>query len=255
LAVLTACNEISATCARLLGYVGVLFVLAALAAKLLGIGGVEAAVGPMARSNWIALERPHRAFVLLLPEFPNEPEPDYAILRHPGGGRKDVLIWGNPAQTTSTLRIEIYRPGNEALEASAPETEELGTVTAKEPRPTIASKFGELALTEFSAQSKDQTRRCVGFARTFDAPRLRIAGWYCKGTDEIIDPAFIACALDRLTLIAAGSDPRVAELFAKAELARQFCHAKGTSRGANIRRHDWLSTSRDPRLRGRFVTR
>jgi hypothetical protein len=201
-----------------LGYISALFVLAALAAKPLGIGGVEAAVEPVARSNWIALERPQRAFVLLLPEFPNEPEPGYAILRHPGGGRKDVLTWGNPAQPASILRIEIYRPANEGrdssrstLEASAPETEELGTVTAKEPRPTIASKFGELALTEFSAQSKGQTRRCVGFARTFDAPRLRIAGWYCKGTDEIIDPAFIACALDRLTLIAAGSDPKVYE--------------------------------------------
>jgi hypothetical protein len=87
----------------------------------------------MARSNWIAPERPHRAFVLLLPGFPNEPEPGYAILRHPeGGGRKDMLTWGNPAQPASALRIEIYRPGNEgkdspksALEASAPETEEL----------------------------------------------------------------------------------------------------------------------------------
>lgn len=75
MALLTACNKISATCARLLGYISALFVLAALAAKLLGIGGVEAAVEPVARSNWIALERPQRAFVLLLPEFQTNPSP------------------------------------------------------------------------------------------------------------------------------------------------------------------------------------
>jgi hypothetical protein len=74
LGLLAACNEISATCARLLGYLAALAVLAAFAAKLLGITGVEAAV-PTVRSEWVALERPHRAFALLLPEFPNEPEP------------------------------------------------------------------------------------------------------------------------------------------------------------------------------------
>ena len=84
---------------------------------------------------------------------------------------------------------------------------------------------------------------------------MRIAGRYCKGTDEIIQSSFVVCALDRLTLIAAGSDPRVAELFANGELARQFCHSKGNSRGAALRRHDWLSASRDPKLRGRFITR
>ena len=33
----------------------------------------------------------------------------------------------------------------------------------------------------------------------------------------------IACALDRLTLIAAGSEPKLGALFARAELKRTFC--------------------------------
>ena len=72
----------------------------------------------------------------------------------------------------------------------------------------------------------------------------------------------MACRRERLarslSAIALGAYAIQLELMvdqAKAELARQFCHAKGTSRGANIRRHDWPSASRDPRLRGRFVTR
>jgi hypothetical protein len=224
---LAACNEISATCARMLGYLAALAILAAFAAKLLGITGVEAAVEPTIRSEWVALERPHRAFALLLPEFPNEPEPSYAIFRHVGGGgRKDVMSWANPAGG-GALRIEIYRPGKELNQSSPSRMAELspeglGTITPVTSHAPIPSKFGALALAEFTAQGQEQTRRCLAFGRAFEAPRLRIAGWYCKGTDEIVESSFVACVLDRLTVIAAGSDPRVAELFAKAELARQF---------------------------------
>jgi hypothetical protein len=260
LGLLAACNEISATCARLLGYLAALAVLAAFAAKLLGITGVEAAV-PTVRSEWVALERPHRAFALLLLEFPNEPEPSYTILRHvAGGGRKDVMSWPNSAEGGSALRIEIYRPGKEVNQSSPSmlaelSAEGLGTITPIRSHAPIASKFGELALAEFTARRQEQTRRCLAFGRAFEAPPLRIAGWYCKGNDEIVESSFVACALDRLTVIAAGSDPRVAELFAKAELARQFCHPKGNSRSATLRHHDWLSASPDPKLRGRFITR
>lgn len=36
-------------------------------------------------------------------------------------------------------------------------------------------------------------------------------------------PAMDACALDRLTLLSAGSEPKVGALFAEAELHRSFC--------------------------------
>ena len=35
----------------------------------------------------------------------------------------------------------------------------------------------------------------------------------------------LACALDRLTLLAAGSEPKIGALFAQAELKRTFCGA------------------------------
>jgi hypothetical protein len=255
---LAFCNEVSATFARLLAYIGGVAVIAAVAAKLFGVPGVEAAVEPTARPQWHPIERPHRAFILLLPEFPNEPEPSYAIHRHvSGGGRKDIMTWGEADTAGSRLMIEIYRPGSELAPASntTVSTEDLGTATAVKAAGSIDSKFGPLTLVEFIAKRDARARRCLGFARAFDEPRLRIAGWYCRGDDEVIEPHLIACALDRLAVIAAGSDPKVSGLFAQAELQRRFCHPKAAPRGANIRRNDWIAAARDPKLRGRQSTK
>jgi hypothetical protein len=256
------CDEISATFARLLAYIGAVAVIAAMAAKIFGVPGVEASIDHAARPDWIVVDRPHRAFVLLLPEFPNQPEPIFAMHRHAGGGgRKDILSWGEPDSPGSRLMIEIYRPGNELKSfadlstGAIVSTETLGAVVRVKPVEPIPSKFGEIALVDFNARRNERTRHCLGFARIFDDPRLQISGWYCKGGEEIINRHMIACALDRLTVIAAGSDPKMSQLFAKAELARQFCHPAGAPRGANVRRSDWIAAIRDPKLRGRFVTR
>jgi hypothetical protein len=171
------------------------------------------------------------------------------------------LNWGEPESPGSRLMIEIYRPGNEhksfaGLAAGAlVSTETLGAIVRAKPVAAIPSKFGEVALVDFDARRNERTRHCLAFARIFDDPRLQISGWYCKGGEEIINRNMITCALDRLTVIAAGSDPKMSQLFAKAELARQFCRPASASRGANIRRNDWIAAMRDPKLRGRFVAR
>ncbi len=260
---LAFCNEMSATLARLLAYLGAIVVLGIVAAKMCGLPRVEAAVEPAASRDWINIDRPHRAFALILPEFPTEPEPNYAIHRHAGvgGGRKDTMTWGAPESLGSRLMIEIYRPGNELKRFADPASEirartaVLGAARSFKPAETIDSKFGPVALVDFTAPHADRSRHCLGFVRSFDEPRLQIAGWYCKGDDEIIDGNMIACALDRLAVIAAGSDPKVAELFAHAELQRKFCRHKPPLRGATLKRADWLAATRDPKLRGRHGTR
>ena len=259
---LAFCNEMSATLARLLAYVGAIVVLGLVAARMCGLPRVEAAVEPLAPRGWITLERPHRAFALILPELPREPEPSYAIHRHPaGGGRKDTMSWGDPQSAGSRLLIEIYRPGGELKRFADPASEilaraaELGAVTSPKPAAALDSKLGPVALVDFTAWRDERARHCLGFARSFEEPRLQIAGWYCKGDDEIVDGRLIACALDRLTVIAAGSDPKVAELFAQAELKRKLCGRKPSPRGATLKRADWLAAARDPKLRGRVAAR
>jgi hypothetical protein len=53
----------------------------------------------------------------------------------------------------------------------------------------------------------------------------------------------MVCALDRLTILSAGNDARLAELFAHAELRRGKC---ATNTGAS----DWIISADGPQLRG-----
>ena len=257
---LSVCNEITATFGRLLAYAAAVALLGACVAKFLGVPEVEAAYEAASRPLWTAIERPHPAFALIVPEFTDV---SYAIHRHrTGGGRKDSMLWGEPDSPGARLMVEIYRPGRELTRFGDPREEvsaraiELGDTEKFALAEPIDTKFGNVALVDFISKREDRTRHCVGFVRAFGEPLMQIAGWYCKPHDEIIDPNTVTCALDRLSVIAAGSDPKVSALFADAELARKFCrHAKPALRGSTLRRVDWIEAARTPKLRGRHVTR
>jgi hypothetical protein len=57
----------------------------------------------------------------------------------------------------------------------------------------------------------------------------------------------VACALDRLTMLSAGNDPRLAELFARAELKRAGCSNSAAA-------PDWVTATGEPQLRGSFAS-
>ena len=64
----------------------------------------------------------------------------------------------------------------------------------------------------------------------------------------------LACALDRLTLLSAGSEPKVGALFAQAELNRSFCGQRDPLLAATPKYHLlWkaLATRPEPRRIGR----
>ena len=86
----------------------------------------------------------------------------------------------------------------------------------------LASKVGPLSIVAFET-SKGIARNCLGFVRAYDDPRMQLSGWFCHGGAEFIERGTLACALDRLSLLAAGSEPKIGALFAQAELNRSFC--------------------------------
>ena len=86
----------------------------------------------------------------------------------------------------------------------------------------IDSKFGAVTLLGLSDRGGD-ARPCLGFMKGFDQPNLRISGWSCQGDTLPARRAAIGCILDRLILLTAGNDPKLAELFAHAELKRGSC--------------------------------
>jgi hypothetical protein len=66
------------------------------------------------------------------------------------------------------------------------------------------------------------------------------------GEDVPARRAAISCMLNRLVLLAAGHDAKLAQLFAQAELRRSNC----TASGAPALSADWVMGADNPRLRG-----
>jgi len=210
-------------------------------------------VATMPTYDWVESNKPLPAFAMTMPEF--EEAPRYAIWRHSdGGGRKDILTFGDPASGGATAVVELYRSGVEPdpeadiVTASIPElrlSERLVMPT------TIATKFGDVAVDSFTDSAPGGTRSCLRFWRTFEDPKLEISGWFCNASEAMVDRGMIACALDRLTLVAAASEPKIGALFAQAELKRNFCGTNSVFIAATHKRVDWINASRDPKLRGR----
>lgn len=184
-------------------------------------------ITPIHRSDWTTVDRPYPAFALSIPEAAGAPE-NYAIRRHAtGGGRRDIVTLGEADGAAPYLEVEVYRPGRENERFDDAANEIAARAIGLLPRDMrdedkLETKFGPLAILSFTTGTATP-RRCLAFVRAYDDPRLQISGWFCQGGDNFIERSTLACALDRFTLLAAGSEPKVGALFAQAELHRTFC--------------------------------
>lgn len=225
-------DDLPAALIRLLAYLAALAVLSIALAHFFQSKSVMEAITPVARSPWIEIEKPFPAFALSIPEA-TDVTAAYAIRRHgEGNGRKDILTLGDVDSTAPYLQVEIYRPGTEIDSFASPQNEIvanaalLGPVNVVRGDEPLDSKFGPLTTLTF-ATSTGTPRQCLAFVRAYDDPRLQISGWFCQG-GALIDRSTLGCALDRLTLLAAGSEPKVGALFAQAELHRTYCGQRDT---------------------------
>jgi hypothetical protein len=245
----TFAREVQATLVRACLYACLLAAFVLIGMELLARtqGGVVAQ--PVA-PEWIDVIKPIPAFALSIPELASEPH--YAIRRHAsGGGRKDVFTFGDAAAQEATATVEIYRQGAEAdLPGESANLPELRLSVPVAWR-MIETKFGLAVVEPFTDRGPQGERRCLRVTRAFEDPRLVIDAQFCNPGLELVDRHMAACALDRLTLIAAASDPKLTALFARAELRRNFCGQNSVFLAATPKRTDWIEAARDPRLRGR----
>ena len=220
-------EQLPATLVRLLAYLGGITVLSIAAAYIFQSRPAINPINAADRPQWVEIEKPFPAFVLAIPEAAGVPA-HYTILRHrAGAGRKDILSLGEPDGTAPYLQVEVYRPGSEIRHFARPEAEIAKGAAGLRPAQLgrgepLNSKFGTLAIVPFVA-TQGTLRHCLGFVRAYDEPRLQLSGWFCQGGETFIDRSTLACALDRLTLLSAGSEPKVGTVFASAELHRSFC--------------------------------
>jgi hypothetical protein len=241
-------DECSGLLARLIAYVGTLALIAIVGLSLWDELPLKGLSDPSAKSAWSVAARSQPAFAVSQFDLSGKTEA-YEILRHPDGGRKDVLRWAAQGEKP-IAELEVYRPGGELSQAGPPIAEIAGRMDPDGMRElqaagVIDSKFGAVTLLGL-ADRGGGARPCLGFIKGFDQPNLRISGWSCQGDTLPARRAAIGCILDRLILLAAGNDPKLAELFAHAELKRGSCGP--ASAPANSA--DWVTGAQNPRLRG-----
>jgi hypothetical protein len=242
-------DECCATLARLIAYVGALALFAIVGLHFWDQLAFDTTAEPADQPRFTQALRSRPAFAVSTPDLREKSE-SYEIFRHPAGGRKDVFHWGAPGEEP-VAELEIYRPGGE-FDATEPAITDLAARMAAngswpefEAAGVIESKFGAMALFRLSGRI-DPARSCLGFTKRFADQILQISGWSCQGTTLSTRRAAIGCMLDRLTLLASGNEPKLAELFARADLKRSGC---GAGLPVSV---DWVAATENPRLRGRL---
>ena len=248
-------DEVCGTLARLVAYVVTL--------ALLAIGGMalweqlpdaaemdRSARDASLKGAWSLVDRSSRAFAVS--QFdPHDKTEAYEIFRHPKGGRRDVFQWRG-ADKRPVAELEIYRPGGE-LGHAGPAIAEIaarmdpGGLRELEAAGLIDSKFGTVTLLRLISGA-EAARGCLGFMKRVSNSNFRISGWSCQGDNLPARRAAISCMLNRLTLLSTGNDPKLAEIFARAELRRADC----ATSAAPALSADWLTGRDNPQLRGAF---
>ncbi len=210
-------DEVLAAGVRILAYLGALAALGLLAMQLIEAAHFDfaAEAGAAAKPAWVPAVRGHPAFAIGRPDTQSAPE--YQSLRHPAGGRRDILQWGGVTSSgRAAAQIEVYRPGAEFDDLAPPVAvlaQRFGVPEDRfETAGLIETKFGIVGLWRLADDNAG--RGCMGFSRDFAAPLLRLSGWSCVGDSAQSQRLEVGCALDRLTLLASCNDPKLAELFA-----------------------------------------
>jgi hypothetical protein len=240
-------DECSSMLAHMIAYVGSLALLAIVGIHLWDQLPMADAIEPSATAAWSVALRSYPAFAVSQFDLPEKTE-TYEIFRHPEGGRKDVMRWSAQGEKP-VAELEIYRPGGEfsPAEPAADIAARMDPAGARELEAAgvIDSKFGTVTLLRHPG---DAARSCLGFIKRLDEPNLQISGWSCQGDAWPARRAAIGCILSRLILLTAGNDPKLAELFARAELKRSSCAALTPTATST----DWVTSAESPLLRGRL---
>jgi hypothetical protein len=195
-------------------------------------GQTSAAKPPQAapRDAWLDVARPYQTYELSAPLVAHEKHV-YSARRHAaGGGREDILTFGQFAveKNRPFVRLSIYRHGQENIQAApffvdmARRAAPLGLgVSAVRQEPAHPTRFGDIESAALTLSENDVSREhCRGFRLTRPQPGLTIAGLACAAEDDSgaqMTAQDVACLLNRLDLLAAGSDRPLRDFFGAAE--------------------------------------
>jgi hypothetical protein len=177
------------------------------------------------RAVWLEIPKPLRLFDLAAPSLAREKRL-YAARRHTtGGGREDVLTFGEFAGTGPFFRLAIYRHGAEKTADAAFFVDmarrgaQLGlSLSRANVAQTQATRFGDFETAAMTMTEGGVTRdSCRGFRFSASQLGLTIAGFFCGADDEAASAGALACLVNRLDLISSGEDSALRDFFASAQ--------------------------------------
>ena len=187
-------------------------------------------IKPAPAGVWMDVTRPLAMFSFDSPEFAPAPAV-YAMRRHTtGGGREDILTFGDFAGDGAWLRLTIHQVGEEGAAdqslfvETARRASAAGLALDNLSNPAaLPTRFGvaEWADARLSAAAGGATREnCAAFRFGESRPALRVNGLACGPAGQAYNRSQLSCLVGRIDLIAAGGDEKLQKFFARSELAR-----------------------------------
>ena len=210
-----------------------------------------------AKPQWAEINRPLALFSLAAPELERRAR-TYEARRHsPGGGRRDMIIYGAPGEAEPLIGVEIYRIGAEPAPARgffvdmalAAGHSGLGVSRSDQPAP-LTTRFGAFEAADLTLSGGGTDLTCLGFRLAPEEIALRIEGYACGAPGAPIDRIALGCLLDRIDLLSAGDDIELRAFFVEAE-RRRGAGCGPVAQARNGARTSWLEPGASaPPLRG-----
>jgi hypothetical protein len=177
------------------------------------------------RAVWLEIPKPLRLYDLAAPSLAREKRL-YAARRHTtGGGREDVLTFGEFDGAGPFFRLSVYRHGTEKTADAAffvdmaRRAAQLGLSLGRaDVAQTQATRFGDFETAALTMTEGGVTREaCRGFRFSAAQLGLTIAGFSCGADDDAVSGGALACLVNRLDLITSGEDRALRDFFGAAQ--------------------------------------
>ena len=181
---------------------------------------------PTLPPQWVDIVRPSPLFALDSPEFGKEPSLYAARRQAGGGGRRDILTFGQfDGGATPYLHLSLYQLGSETeppatffVEMARRAAEAALAVTRSDQPALLATRFGNFEAADVVLVRGTTQAACLGFRFHAETPGFDVAGFACGGAGRPLDATLLACTLDRLDLVSPGADQELGQFFATTRL-------------------------------------
>ncbi len=223
------------------------------ASSLVPDGRPDAPAAMPAVGSWTEIVRPIQLYALVGTEFAKLPMA-YTAERHiADGARRDLLSFGAPGGETPFLQLSFRRSAGpeqvKPLAADLAGIDPLARVSiARLTEPTtLDTRFGRFEAADLRLVSDRQSTPCIGFrSKPGSSDTLSIAGVACGTNTRPIGRDLLACVIDRIDLVSAGSDAALKTVFVDAERRRGPGCAPAPTVAAGISRVTWLDANAAP---------